>query len=197
MFTPLDIIIIAFVIVGLYIGSKRGVIKSAARIVAIVVAIIGGFRLRWIAERFLLDSLNLQMSGEMVVFVSFCIAFVVVYILTNAILGYLTEGMNKLKIGIGINNAIGALLGGVVSTLILSLAFVLLSYVNFPSQQDRDSSLLYPHVRSFARYTLGTGVGALREATQQLNKIGVTTNPKGSNAPAVNDEPMEKPGAIR
>ncbi|MEL7530456.1 MAG: CvpA family protein [Bacteroidota bacterium] len=195
MFTPLDIIIIAIIIVGMYIGSKKGIVKGASRFIAIGAGIIGGFRLRWIAKAFYLDSLNLQMSGEMAEFVSFCTAFVAVFILANAILGYTTQGLSKLNIGI--DKALGSLLGGTVATLILSLSFILLGYVSFPSAADTSRSALYPYVKSFSRYTLGVGVNALREATQQLNKVGVTTNPNAQDAPVLNEPTTDKPRSIR
>lgn len=195
MFTPLDIIIIAIIIVGMYFGSKKGIVKGASRFVAIGAGIIGGFRLKWIAKAFYLDSLNLQMSGAMVEFLSFCTAFVAVFILAHAILGFTTQGLQKLNIGI--DKALGSLLGGTVATLVLSLSFILMGYVNFPSGNDTSRSVLYPYVKSFSRYTLGVGVNALREATQQLNKVGVTTNPKAKNAPVVNEPATDKPRSIR
>ncbi len=195
MFTPLDLIIIAIVVVGMYIGSKRGIVKGMARFISIGAAIIGGFRLRWIAERFYLDSLNLQLSGEMITFLSFATAFVAVFILANAAFSYLTTGLQKLNIGI--DKALGALLGGTVSALVMSLAFILLGYVNFPSTADTDRSLLYPYVKSFSRYSLGVAINTLREGTNQLNKIGVTTNPNSPNAPVVDQPTTDKPGPIR
>ncbi|MEO0469629.1 MAG: CvpA family protein [Bacteroidota bacterium] len=195
MLTALDIIIIAIILGGMYIGSKRGIVKGAARFLTIGLAIIGGARLYWIAERFYLDSLNVQMSGQMVRILSIATAFVAVFIIANAILGYVTKGLDKLNIGI--DKALGSLLGGLVSTLVLSLALILLSYVNLPSKNDTNNSLLYPYVKSFARYTLGVGVNALREVNQQLNKTGIGTNPKAPSAPTTEPQPAEKPRAIR
>lgn len=195
MFTPLDLIIIAIIVVGMFYGSKKGIVKGMARFISIGAAIIGGFRLRWIAERFYLDSLNLQLSGEMIAFLSFATAFVAVFILSNALFGYLTKGLDKLNIGI--DKALGALLGGTVAGLVMSLAFILLANVGFPSSADTQRSVLYPYVKSFSRYSLGVAINTLREGTNQLNKVGITTNPKAPNAPAVEQPTTEKPGPIR
>ena len=198
---PLDIIIGVIIGIGAYQGARKGIFKRAATILAIGTAVVLGFRFRHIAESLYLDYLRLHVSPEILALLSFGTAFVVVYIVVSASLGYLASGMGKLKLNLNLDNALGALFGGVIATFVLSILLVLLSYVNFPSPTHAQGSILYPKVRNFARYSLGIGVGVLREANQQMNRLGVgTQNPDevpGTTAPPAQQPTGEKPKAIR
>lgn len=192
---PLDLIIAGFIFFGMYRGAMQGFVKRANTMVSIAVAIILGFRLRGIAEGLYLDYLNLNMSGEVAAFWGFATAFTITFILSYSIMNYLSSGLEKMKFSI--DKALGALSGGVVATLVLSIAFVMLSYVNFPSAANAKGSILYPHVRSFARYSLGMGAQVLKEANKQINKYGVGKKPGNNPQPASQPAPAEKPKAIR
>lgn len=194
---PLDIIIAGLIGFGMYRGATKGVIKRATLLVSIVISVILGARLRHIAETLYLDYLQLSMPGEMVLALSFATAFVISYIVVSTLLGYLTQGLGK--VNIKIDNALGALFGGTIATLALSIALVLLSYVNFPSAANAQGSMLYPHVKNFARYSLGVGVGVLREGYQQMDKYGVGVKKAPDNNPTTPAQPSNtnKPKAIR
>ncbi len=192
---PLDIIILAIIGFGMYRGAKNGFLKGATRIMAIVAGVLLGFRFRGFAESLYLDYFNMQSSPELIAILSFATSFVIVYILVSTVMSFLTSTLNK--VNIQIDNAIGALLGGVISTLILSVALIVLSYVSFPSQENAKGSMLYPPVRNFARYSLGFGLQALQQASQQVNKYGVVP-PNAPPADSPGSPPSgEKPKAIR
>ena len=196
---PLDIIIAAIIIFGMMRGAKQGIITKSSRLVTIGIAVILGFRLRGIAESLYQDYLNLNISGEMVAVLGFCTAFVISYMVISTILGYVATGLEKVKLPF--DNALGALLGGLVATLVMSIGLIMLSYVNFPSAENAKGSILYPHVKSFARYTVGIGAEALREANRQINKYGFGSPPPSTgNQPASGQQPADspsKPKAIR
>lgn len=194
---PLDIIIVALIGFGMYRGAQKGVVKRATMLVSITLAIILGARLRHMAETLYLDYLQLSMPGEMLLALSFATTFVIAYIVVSTLFGYLTQGLSKVKIKI--DDALGALFGGTIATLAISIAFVLLSYVNFPSPANAQESILYPHVKNFARYSLGIGAGVLREGYQQMNKYGVGVKKAPDNNPTTPAQPSNtsKPKAIR
>ncbi|RMG56671.1 MAG: CvpA family protein [Bacteroidetes bacterium] len=198
---PLDIIIGVIIGIGAYQGARKGIFKRAATILAIGTAVVLGFRFRHMAETLYLDYLRLHMTPEVLAVASFATAFVVVYIVVSASLGYLANGMGKLKLNLNLDNALGALFGGVLATFVLSILLVLLSYVNFPSPTHAQGSILYPKVRNFARASLGIGAGVLREANQQMNRLGVgTPNPQdfpGGATPTPNQPNADKPKPIR
>ena len=167
---PLDIIIVGVIIFGMYVGAKRGIFKITTRLASIIFGLLAALRFWWVAERIYIDSLHLQMSTSSAMLLSFVTMFIVAYIVISRLLGGLDDFMGKYDMKV--DNALGAVLGGSVATLILSFAFILLSYVSFPSEANARGSVLYPHVRNFSRLAIGVGVNALREANKQVNKYG-------------------------
>lgn len=192
---PLDLIIAGLIGFGMWKGSKQGFIKGASRFVAIGFGIIFGFRLRGFAETLYRDYLNVKMAPEMIAFLSFITAFFVVFIVVYTVMAQLTELLKKMNLAM--DTALGAIFGGIVSTLIMSVSFILLSYVNFPSSDNAKGSMLYPHVRNFSRYALGVGVNVLREANEQVNKYGINGKPVPNQTPPASQQPATKPKAIR
>jgi len=195
---PLDIIIAAFIIFGMYRGAKKGFFVNASRILTIIFAVIIGFRFRPMAEGIYQDYFNLNFSGELVVFMGFATAFAIGYILVSAVLGTIAKGLDNMKV-INLDDAFGAIVGGIGATLLLSVLFIILSFANFPSRENAKGSLLYPPVKEFSRYALGIGANALREANIQINKFGVGAPPASSDAPNPGPPPTstDKPKAIR
>ena len=195
---PLDLIIAGIIGFGMWKGAKQGFITGASRFVSIIIAVILGFRLRKVAESLYLDYLNVNLAPEVVGFLSFSTAFIVVFIVAYTVMAQLSGVLKKMNIGM--DNALGALFGGLGSTLVLSLAFILLSYVNFPSVDNAKGSVLYPQVKNFSRYALGFGVDILREANEQINRYGIggQANPGNTNPPPASQQPANsKPKAIR
>jgi len=192
---PLDIIIIAIIGFGMYRGAMQGIFAKATTAVSIGFSVLLGFRLRYLGEILYRDYLNLQLASEVIAVLSFATVFVIVFILINTGLRYLTQGLSK--INMSIDKALGAVAGGTIATLVLSVGFVLLAFINFPSADNAKGSLLYPHVRNFARYSLGLGVGVLREASQQVNSFGISDKPNDQAPPPASQQPSSRPSPIR
>lgn len=167
---PLDILIIAVIVIGMFIGSKNGFLRVSTRIVSILVSFIIGVRLRIVIENVLIDYFNLNLSNEGLVFWSFIIGFVITYIIVSTFLRYLTEALRR--INIAIDSALGAIFGGSLATLALSICLYALSFVGFPSEANARGSVTYPFVKSFARYTLGLIPKALRAANRTVQEYG-------------------------
>lgn len=167
---PLDIIIVGVIIFGMYVGAKRGVFKLTTRLASIILGILAGLRFWWVAQSIYIDSLKLDLNNSSVMLLSFLTVFIVSYVVISRLLGWMDDKMGK---NYKVDDALGAIVGGGVATLLLSFAFILLSYVSFPSEANARGSVLYPHVRNFSRIALGVGVNALREANQQVNKYGL------------------------
>lgn len=197
---PLDILIAVVIAIGLYMGSKRGAIKGLTRMVTVIVAAIAGFRLRWIMEWLLQDSMRLGLAQQTASLLSFILSFVVVYVLVSTALGFLEKTMKSVKIGLNLDNALGALLGGTIATLVLSIAFVGLGFFNFPTADNAKGSLLYPQVKVFAKNVLGTGFGVLQDLNQQISKgggSGPSGDPNSAPSGGEGGKPSAKPAPIR
>lgn len=194
MLTPLDLIIIAVIGFGMYQGARRGIFKKATAIISLILATILGWRTSGIARNLYLDYLRLDLEPQLLAFVSFATAFVVIYILASTFLGYLAAGLGK--VNLKFDNALGALFGGITATLALSVGLTILAYGGFPSGTARSESVLYPYVKVFAQQTLGIGVSTLKEATNGINKFGLDKPTQDNTSPAANP-PANRPKPIR
>ncbi len=191
---PLDLILAGIIIFGMYRGATKGFFPMSNRVLSIGIGIIMALNLRYLAQSLYLDYLNVRLEPQVVALLSFATAFVVVYIVFSAILGFLTNALAKMKIKL--DSALGALFGGLVATLLLSIAMIIFANFNFPTAQHRSDSILYGPVRNFSGYTLEVGQGALRKANQQINRIGVG-QPEGNPEPTVQQPLSTRPGAVR
>ena len=190
---PLDIIIVAVIFVGMYSGAKKGLFQITNQIASIVLSTFVGLKFWWVANNIYLDSLHLQLSNSAAMLLSFVTVFVVAYVVLSRLLDEVDRWGKTVKI----DNALGAILGGMFSTLVLSLAFVILSNINFPSEANARGSLLYPHVKNFSRIALGTGVRALQEVNRQVNKYGLTKPVPEEGPKPVANPTVNKPTPIR
>lgn len=191
---PLDLILAGVIIFGMYRGATKGFLPMSNRVITIVLSVIAALNLRYLAQSLYLDYLHVQMDTQLLALLSFATAFVIVYMLISTILSALTNGLKKMNIKI--DNALGALFGGVVSTLLLSVVLILLGNFNFPTNEHKSGSILYSPVRNFSGYALGIGQDALKKANQQINRIGIG-QPQSSPEPSVSVPSTSKPGAVR
>lgn len=192
MLSPLDLIIIAAIGFGMYKGALTDFRKRVAAVAAIVGGVIFGFRLQPMAESLYKDYIHLNMSPGVMVILSFVTSFTVVYVIISTTLNYLSGFMKNPKFQA--DNALGALFGGFLATLALSIAFIIMGYFGFPSNTSRSESSLYPYVREFSRYTLGYGADVLKQANEQINRYGY--DKQDTSVPA-NNQPTNKPKPIR
>ncbi|MEM6628647.1 MAG: CvpA family protein [Bacteroidota bacterium] len=191
---PLDIIIITVVFLGMYTGAKKGLFQITNNIASVVLSALAAARFWYIARNFFIDSLQLQMSPSNALLLSFIAVFIVAYIVFSRILDLMDEWGKKVKI----DNALGAILGGAVATFVLSVAFVILGNVNFPSEANARGSRLYTPVRGFSRIVLGKGIQALQEVNRQVNKHGLNKPIPQNGGPQPAPQPgVNKPTPIR
>ncbi len=191
---PLDLILGGVIIYGMYRGATKGFLPMSNRVMTIAISLLAALNLRILAQSLYLDFLNVRLEPQVLALLSFATAFVVVYVVVSAALGVVTNGLSKLKIKL--DNALGAIFGGLVATLLLSVALVLLANFNFPTNEHKSGSVLYPSVRNFSGYALGMGQDALQKANQQINRIGVGA-PEATPEPSTSIPVPIKPGAVR
>lgn len=194
---PLDILLAALLLFGMYRGSKQGVVKRGALILAVLLSLLGGARFQGMFESIYRDYLGLNISGQSMLVLSYATAFVVIYVLANALLGSLAGFLKRVKLDV--DSALGALLGGALTALIISVALNLLINFNFPSQQNKDGSMLYQPIKDFAGYAVGFSGQMLGFVNQGVNQIGNQGGPPAPGpASPQNGQPLPpKPSVIR
>lgn len=150
----LDIIIILFVVIGVYKGYKNGFVVELFSLLAILLGIVAGFKLMGIALVFLQDKFD--MDERYLPYIAFGVVFIVVVILVSLLGRSIRASIDKTLLG-RVDEAAGAGIGIIKSVFIFSVVMWILSPL-----EDRwlerweTGSLLMPHVRDFA-----PSVGAL------------------------------------
>lgn len=191
---PLDLILAGAIIFGMYRGATKGFLPMSNRVMTIVLSILAALNLRYLAESLYLDYLNVQLDAQVLALLSFATAFLIVYMVISTILSTLTSTLSKMNIKI--DNALGALFGGVVSTTILSVALILLANFSFPTNEHKSGSVLYTPVKNFSGYALGVGQDVLKKANQQINRVGIG-QPQATPEPTTTMPATTRPGAVR
>ncbi|MEO0897750.1 MAG: CvpA family protein [Bacteroidota bacterium] len=192
MLTPLDLIILAVLGFGMYRGATKGFLKNASTVFSIVAGVIFGARLAPLAESLFLDYLRVQIDPKMLSLLSLVTAFVVVFVIFSALFNQISNALEKTNFEL--NNALGAVFGGFLAALALSVAFKVMTPFGFPSQRNQQESVLYPYVEGFSFATLGYGAEALSRANQRFNQFG---KEKQDNQMPANTQPTNKPKPIR
>lgn len=140
----IDIIIIVPLVIGAIAGFRKGFIMEVVSLLALILAVIGGFHfLHWgismLQEHF-------ELSGKFLPFLSFVLIFVAIVLLVNAVGKVLKKIIHMAFLG-GVDKAAGALLGGLKWVFFLSLviwAFQVFG-VEVP-EHLREKSMLYGYV---------------------------------------------------
>ena len=147
----IDIVILLCLGGGAFKGFKKGFIIQSFVIIALVLAIWGGFALSGMLEPFMRK--NFQMGDLACSVVSFIVIFLLILILVYTS-GYLvTKVANAASLGL-INRLAGAAFGVFANALILSVIIMLLDRINSQKHFMPDDKLaktcLYGPVGKFA-----------------------------------------------
>ncbi len=149
----IDLIILLCLGWGAYKGFKKGFIIQSFAIIALVLAIWGGFALTGMFEPFLQKHFN--MSDLACSIVSFVIIFLFILILVYTS-GYLVSKMASAATLGMVNRLAGAAFGIFANALILSVIIVLLNRINekknFMPKDKLEKSYLYEPVGKVAPF---------------------------------------------
>ncbi len=147
----IDIIILLCLGWGAYKGFRKGFIIQSFVIIALILAIWGGFALTGRLEPFM--QRHFHMSGLVCSIVSFVIIFLLILILAYTS-GYLvTKVVNAVTLGM-INRLAGAAFGIFANALVLSVIILLLNRINdqkhFIPAETLEKTYLYKPVGKVA-----------------------------------------------
>lgn len=139
----LDLFILLALAIGLVIGLRSGLIKQAASFIGFLLAILAAVRLMEPVGATAVESLGISESiGPLV-------GFVLVFLLVQAVVLIVVKlaetviGVLKLTF---VNRALGGLLGVGKAALVLSVLFLVGSYLGVPGSSAKDQSALYEPV---------------------------------------------------
>ncbi|MGE0770547.1 MAG: CvpA family protein [Cyclobacteriaceae bacterium] len=144
----LDWIIAVILLIGAFSGYRNGFLMGLVSLLAIVLGVFGGFKLMGEGMELLHKHFNADQS--VLPYLSFIIIFVAIVILVHMIGRTLKASIDKTFLG-RLDAAMGALLGLVKTTFLLSVVFWILDSLKIsPGLEWTDDSRLFPFVATFA-----------------------------------------------
>ena len=170
----IDIIIVVPPLIGAIGGFKKGFVMEIITLLALILAVIGGFHFLHWGISVLQENFNL--SGKFLPFLSFILIFIGIVLLVNAVGKILKKILQMAFLG-GVDKAAGAVLGGLKWVFFLSLiiwAFQVFG-VEIP-EHLREKSLLYTYVVSLAPALVDLFGYIIPATTDLLDKISELVN---------------------
>ena len=146
--SPLDIILAIILLGGAYGGYKDGFILSLFSLIAIVLGLLGGFKLMDWAMVFLADQYNVDQ--KVLPYLAFALVFLII-VISVSLLGRLIKVAVNMSLLGQFDQITGALLGIIKMGFMLSIALWITDSlkINFPERWTA-KSWLHPVTAGFA-----------------------------------------------
>mgnify|MGYP003575689650 CR=1 FL=1 len=143
-----DIILIVIFLVGAVSGYKEGFLMELFSLLALLLGILGGFKLMGWAMLMLVDKFDIDQ--KVLPYVAFAVVFIAIVIVVRLVGNLLKVSIDKSFLG-RIDQAAGAFLGLIKTAFILSVLLWLVDAfkLNVPEKWAEDSWLL-PGLATFA-----------------------------------------------
>jgi membrane protein required for colicin V production len=143
-----DILLCVIILLGAYSGYKEGFLMELFSFAAIVLGVLGGFKLMGWAMLFLADHFNVDQ--KVLPYIAFGVVFIVIVILVKLLGNLIKVSIDKSFLG-KMDQVSGAILGVIKTAFMLSVLLWLIDSLKFhlPSRWTDDSWLL-PRTAAFA-----------------------------------------------
>lgn len=144
----LDLILLVPLLIGAYTGYKRGLVLELVGIIALILAVLGAFKLLQTGMVFL--SKYIPEYSNFIPFIAFIGIFIGILILVNLI-GRLAKKFLDLSILGTFDNFAGSIIGIIKWAFLVSIVLWLSMQINFviPAHLT-ENSFLYPYIVDFA-----------------------------------------------
>jgi membrane protein required for colicin V production len=144
----LDIALIIVILLGAYSGFKEGFLMGLISLLAIILGILGGFKLMGEAMVFLSNKFNVDKA--VLPYIAFCAVFIIIVILVTLLGRLIKASLDENFLG-RVDQAAGALLGMIKVTFLASIIIWLTNSLKSDALDKwADHSRLYPKVAAFA-----------------------------------------------
>lgn len=193
----LDIVALIVVGMGMYKGYKKGILLAFLGVLGVLLALVLGIRFSYVFRSFFAERLDLQ--PEYITLMSFAVVFVLVLMLLTFVFRFLDDLLTKIHLG-GVTKSFGALFGGYIAAIGLSVLLMVLSQINIPSKRSVEDSLLYPYLRTFAVDNAKLALRSLpvaKDALTQVDNVVRDKVPQGGGQTPAGEVPSMKPAPIR
>lgn len=145
-----DIALVIIMLFGVYRGYKEGFIMELISFVAIVLGILGGFKLMGHAMVLLSNKFNVDKT--VLPYIAFSIVFIGIVIVVSLLGRLIKASIDKNFLG-SVDQASGALLGLLKSAFMASVGIWIISSLRVNMLEHwTENSWLYPKVAAFAPF---------------------------------------------
>lgn len=143
-----DILLILIIIFGAYKGYQEGFLMTLVSLLAIILGVLGGFKLMGYTMVLLADKFNVD--NTVLPYISFGIVFLLIVLLVSLAGRSLKASMDKNFLG-RIDQAAGAALGLLKVVFMASVLIWIISSLKIsPKESWIENSWLYPKIAVFA-----------------------------------------------
>jgi membrane protein required for colicin V production len=163
----LDMIVGGAVVIGVFVGLRKGLVREVAGFIALAVGIVGArvltpYLIPWIEQ-------NLQTTLEWSRLIAWCACFFGLGWVVNLIACFATRMLGMMALG-GVNKLLGAAFGGIKYILLFSILFNAVEWteqrIELPGKELREKSLLYRPVLDVASWSFSQ-LGVIRERIEE------------------------------
>lgn len=146
--SSVDIALIVFILIGAFLGYREGFLMELFSFAAIVLGVLGAFKLMGYAMLFLADEFDI--NETILPYVAFALVFIAILIAVRLVGKIIKVSIDKTFLG-RLDQAAGAGLGLLKAAFLLSVSLWIMDSLDFdlPEKWTSDSWLL-PKVESFA-----------------------------------------------
>ena len=143
-----DILLLIFFLIGAYSGYKNGFLMSLFSILAIVLGVLGGFKLMGLAMIYLQEEFHAD--KEVLPYIAFIIIFVLIVVVVTLIGRMIRDSIDKTFLG-SMDKAMGACLGIFKTAFMFSVIIWITDSIKVVPPEDwTTNSWLYPFTASIA-----------------------------------------------
>ncbi|MFZ6012819.1 MAG: CvpA family protein [Bacteroidota bacterium] len=161
----IDIALVLMVVVGIFSGYKEGFLMTLFSLIAIVLGVLGGFKLMGWAMIYLANEFNVD--EKVLPYIAFGAVFVGIVLLVNLLGRMIKASIDQTFLGRA-DQVAGALLGAVKTVFIVSVALWLMESMKFKFPEKwTEKSVIYPYVSEFAP-TVTSWIGEIVPAFKDI-----------------------------
>ena len=143
-----DIVLIIIFLIGAYSGYKDGFLMSLFSILAVMLGVLGGFKLMGLAMIYLQDQFHADKNT--LPYISFFIVFIIIVILVTLIGRMIQASLDKTFLGT-MDKSLGACLGIFKTAFMISVIIWIADSLRFSPPEDWiEDSWIYPFTASIA-----------------------------------------------
>ena len=143
-----DIVLLILLIYGGFRGSRKGFLMEVIAILALILGLIGAFKLLHSGMDFL--DQHFQISGSILPYLTFFLLFILIIIGVNMLGKWIKKVLDMTLLG-SFDNLAGAIIGVIKWGFLLSVVIWITAAFSLElSEKWIDGSVIYPYVEEFA-----------------------------------------------